>query len=650
MKTIKYFLFTIVVLPLSFIQATSIKDVVNDTLKTNPKIKAYQENSKAYKLYVDEEYGDYYPTLNYEGFIQDKKIVDEDNTGVKTTRDENGSNQQLKLEQNLYNGGLTSAKVEEAKHNHQEKILANISDSEQIVLDTINAYLDYSRSQELYLLTNNNLEIHNIYLETAIETEKVSGDVVDRLEVEAKILDAKEELIDHKVDKSAAKRNLEQNVSFEINENEVCRPQINSEVLPSSLDELINIGVKNSYEVLQEIEKVKAQRAIISQEQSRFLPSIDVRLLKELDDGIDTEDIKKNNQSVRVTLQYNFFNGFKDNAIYQREKIFLAEAQKNLDDVTNEVIKELKSDYDAYTLSAEKLSLIKENVEKNKEILSFFREQFDGGTRSFIDVLNQEEQLFRKKKDLIEEEFIYLKSYYSLLYNLSKLSDTVLNSNDICKSLEVDYRTIEKKAEVISDELKDLLSEDGGLGLEGGSSNSDENINLDNNLFEENSNDTNEINEVEEEDKIDNKVNEVFNSILDDIYNKNEVESLDINKTNEEEKQELETNKVNEEVVFDEIDNEFLSSDEKYTIVLSTIVNPKVPVSEILSEYDLEKEIFTYNIYQNGKTYLRVLYGKYQELEEAKKVISSLDKKLLKNSPYVNNIEKQRKLYKKYNP
>ena len=112
----------------SYLNSATLKDIVLHTLENNPKIKAIENNTKANKYYIDESYGDYLPTLSYEAYLQDKKITDTPVGGSSATRDENGSYQQLKLEQNIYNGGLTKAKVEEAKHNHQANLIANIHD------------------------------------------------------------------------------------------------------------------------------------------------------------------------------------------------------------------------------------------------------------------------------------------------------------------------------------------------------------------------------------------------------------------------------------------------------------------------------------------------------------------------------------------
>lgn len=628
----------LILLMFSSAHALSIKEAVDTTLKNNPKIKSLRENSLGYKYYVDEAYGDFLPKINYEGFIEDKKVRDTTkSSGSTTIYDENGSNQQLKLEQNIYDGGRTLGKVQEAKHNQQATFLSNLNASETVILDTVLAYLDYLRNEELRLLTENSLEVQNHYLETAIETEKVSGDKADRLQVENKILTVKEKLLQYKLDAFKFKKSIEKNILKDIDLN-ICRPNIQKELIPKTIDELLTQGVKNNYKVLEEIENVRAQRAIISQEIARFLPSIDVRLLKEIDDGIDTETLKKNNQSARITLKYNFFNGFKDKAVYQREKIFLNEAQERLDNLTNEAKEFLLSEYETFIVSKEKIDLYKEHVDKSKEILNLYVEQFDGGTRSFIDVLTQEEELYRKKIDLIEEEFKNLVSYYTLLNRLSMLSNSIINStNQVCDGIKIDKRVIAKKTEVISDELQNLL-----LGDDNSDLNSSD-LNLEQKQL-------NEETKLEEPNNIKDKVNDVFNSILNDIYNQKDVETINVNKEIKiKSVPKKEMRQVDEEFISNDNEDFFNGKEKKYTITLATFLSEEFDLEEYLKRHRLTKDIFTYEIISNNKKYIRILYGVFNSSLEAKNAMEAFSKILKNNNPYVSKVKTHEKIYHKYN-
>ena len=299
---------------------------------------------------------------------------------------------------------------------------------ENVILKSINAYLDVVKNKELILLSENNLLIHDDYLEVAAQSEIVSGDTLERMQVESKIFSANAKFSEVKRSELEAKATLEKLYGKEINNN-FCRPLIRTNKF-ENLEKIISEALVVNYTILEEVENIKSQRAIISQEKSRFFPTIKVKMIHEIDDGVDVKDEKKTEDSFRLSLSYNIFNGMQDKSILQREKLFLKESQKTLDDVVNSVIEDVKINYTNYHTAKKRINYLKNYLDKNKEILSVYLEQFEGGTRSFVDILNHEAELFRAKTDLTEEQFKYTLAYYELLNLISKPYDYKSNHNN----------------------------------------------------------------------------------------------------------------------------------------------------------------------------------------------------------------------------
>ncbi len=438
--------------------AQTLQFVAKETLINNPEIQALRKNTKANRQYVDEEQGKYLPTLSLDTYFEEKKTLRE---GTTTRQD--GVNTQLKLEQTLFDGGLTSARVSEADHNYQSNRIKNVEKIETILQETIDAYLNVVKNEELTLLSKNNLAIHEDYLITAQQSEDVSGDSLDRMQVESKLFSAKAKYVKLQDDSNKAKANLVKYYGKPL-DGLICRPNVNNGAVGSDLDRLIADAVAVNYTILESLEGIKAQRSVLSQEQSRFFPTIKARLLREIDDGVDQKDVKKTEDTVRLSLSYNIFNGFQDRAIYERERLFLQESQKKLDNVVDTVKEEVKINFSKFKTSKERINFLKEYLAKNKNILQVYLEQFEGGTRSFIDILNHEAEIFRAKTELVEEEFTYYSSYYALLALQSRLSETVLSSkNQICKPIKVDIEKRELRLKDSGDdeqELQDLFNDD----------------------------------------------------------------------------------------------------------------------------------------------------------------------------------------------
>jgi adhesin transport system outer membrane protein len=440
------------------LSAESLKNVVKETMGTNPEVQSLRTNVKAFRMYVDEERGKYFPKIDLDTYYENKE-TEEDN---QDDEHQNGTNTQLKLEQIIFDGGLISSKVEEADFNYESNRLKSLARVEEIVLETVEAYLDTVRNTELSMLWVNNVNIHEDYLVTAKQSEDVSGDSLDRLQVESKLFTAKADYVEVRSNTMTAQAQMAKLMSREL-QGTFCRPKVDETIIEKDVSLFSENAVKVNFVVREELEKIKAQRAILSQEGARFFPTIKVRLLREIDDGVDEKDIKKTEDTVRVSLSYNLFNGLQDKAIYEREKLFLQESQEKLDDVVNSVVEDVKTNHAKFFSAKERIEFLKQALDRDKKILNVYLEQFEGGTRSFLDILNQEAQLFQSKQDLIEEEYAYLNAYFSLLNTLGQSSETILTSQDqVCEKIVVDTerRDLKSVNEQDDADLEALFSED----------------------------------------------------------------------------------------------------------------------------------------------------------------------------------------------
>ena len=75
-------LFPLLLLP--SINATSLKEAVESALAKNPEVQSIQENTKAYRYYIDEEEAGYYPTINLDVFVESKKETKDPKEGDTT--------------------------------------------------------------------------------------------------------------------------------------------------------------------------------------------------------------------------------------------------------------------------------------------------------------------------------------------------------------------------------------------------------------------------------------------------------------------------------------------------------------------------------------------------------------------------------------
>ena len=122
--------------------------------------------------------------------------------------------------------------------------------------------------------------------------------------------------------------------------------------------------------------------------------------------------------------------------------------------MTKDIIDQLTSSFNTYQTSKSQIIELKQFIEENKQIIEIYKDQFDSGTRSFIDVLNVEADLYNSKISLINTQFNMYQSYYKILKLMSTLQNTISDSQrQVCDADDF------LKEEPKKDELKDMEEE-----------------------------------------------------------------------------------------------------------------------------------------------------------------------------------------------
>ncbi|WP_258238364.1 TolC family protein [Arcobacter sp. CECT 8983] len=446
--------------------ATSLKDSVEKVLSTNPNVIAERKNQEAYKMYVDERRGNYLPTLDIESYFQkgserEKRDINKTATDGEWT-DQDGYSAAIVLRQYIYDGGLTPSEVAQTKYQDLANKHRSFYAIENTVLETIKAYTGLVQSDEVLTLTESMIKINEDNLAIAKEQESISGEVLETYQVSSKLHFIRDRYIDEEDKKDTTLAKYFKLVG-ENPTSKTCRPAIDETKIPKNLEEAIKKAVASNYRILEQIEKIKMQREKIAQANASFLPKIDLELKASIDEDLElTENGRTDEKYIRLNFNWNLFNGNKNNVTSTQEKTFLEEQKKTLDDITQEIVAEIKSLYGKHDTYKRRIEELKKYVKANVNIVDVYRSEFQAGTRTFVDILDAERELYESTKTLIEVEYALINNYYDLMFNLSNLTNSVVNSkNQDCANIApriINYKP-KKQNNNIEKELEGLISD-----------------------------------------------------------------------------------------------------------------------------------------------------------------------------------------------
>jgi len=666
-------LFFIAVLNL---QATSLRDSIEDTLNNNPSIIASHINRDAYLKYVEQEEGDYLPTLDLDAYVEKSKTYNDPDQEppARGWAEKDGWNIALKFAYVLYDGGLTSAQVGEFRHRYNANKFRSIYDVESTILETINTYIDLVGSQELLALAQDNIKIHEKYLDVAKEKEEISGEVLETHQVNSKYHSVLDRYLEQEKEEYTAQNLFKKLVGKDLN-GDICRPVIDESYIPKNVKEAVELGLRRSFKINEQVEKIKEQREKIAGERAGFLPTIKFELQGQWDEDLELpENGRQDIYRGRIYLNWNLYNGGKTVAATEKEKLFLKEEQKKLDEITAEVVEEINVAYYTYFNTKKRVNNLGKYVDDNYNILMVYKKQLADGTRTFIDILNAESELYRSDIDKIEQEKEQMLAYYDLLNKMSMLSDVILMQNkQVCSKYVFTPRKrdfVDENSDTsISDDLKELFldtpvenindipNQSSAIDKEALDSIYSEPENTAVLELEEPVNDVIAEDTVETtaEFNVEDRLNRLYG---DDPYGAALDSELTTNA--KEKKKVIQRASDKDEVVQEKIiskkkvpvakkDITNIAKDlpkEQYTINIATLDSTR-ELKEFINEYDLHDGAYHYR-FGKKREKIKLIYGKYDTVTQAKNAIKQL-KRGIRDYVYVDNLGKHLDLELKYN-
>lgn len=403
----------------------NIEQAMKYTLQNNPDIISKKYNDQAYEEYINEKKGSYLPTLDLSGSLQTGTKKQEyfkgPQDGSKHTSHPTGPSVQLALKQAIFDKSKYS-QVGLAERQQMQNKLKNLNDVETVLLNSIDSYLDIVKFQERIKATKDFLATLDKNYEIAKKTEQINKEILDKVQTKAKILSAQKTLLSEENNLVISKSYFYKNTRVKADGNFIA-PDIASKELPD-LDTLKQEAMENNFAILSQKETIKKQAESISAEESGYYPTLYLKLSAAYDKDISNEDIETTSYNAKLDFNYNIFNGFINKTRVQRERIFALEAQSELNTVSDLVINNLTTAHSTYISSKRQLEKITELIETNEQIVVIYEDQFNSGTRGFIDLLDVQMDLYNAKKDLINTRKTMYESYYKVLNILSALQKT----------------------------------------------------------------------------------------------------------------------------------------------------------------------------------------------------------------------------------
>lgn len=381
--------------------ATTLKESVERAVLKNPEVLVKNQNFLAVTSEEDASKGGWRPRLDLNLTTGRESAK---TPGLPGYNSYNHSSGVIQLRQTLFDGFAVSSDVRRLGHSRMAAYYDLISASDQIALETARAYADVLRYRELVRLAEENYASHRDVNERL--TERANAGVGRRVDLEqsaGRMALAESNWlseVSNLHDVSARYQRLvgEEPVAVM---NPV--PQL-SGFLPARADFVANTVHKNP-DFLSAVSNIRAYRADVELRKSSYWPTVELRLSQDIERNRSGLDGTYRDRAIELVMNYNLYRGGSDSARVKQYAAKLNAAYDLRDKQCRDVRQTSLIALNDVSRLESQLGLLAQHELSTAKAREAYRQQFDIGQRSLLDLLDTENELFEARRALVNAEY-----------------------------------------------------------------------------------------------------------------------------------------------------------------------------------------------------------------------------------------------------
>ena len=319
----------------------------------------------------------------------------DDNGSLTLTRQESS----LTVQQRIFDGFETDSTVEREKARVLSAALRVFENSEFTGLDAIGAYLEVLRQRELVRLSEENVQVHQVIL--GFLKEQLAGGAgsqADVTQTEARLSRARTTLSQT----FNALRDAESSYARVIGQypDDLSLPPFPSGSMPGDLDSALRQVWENNPTFKIFDADVRVAEAEVDIAEVPLYPAITLEGESEYNrnrDGIESGEF---NNQIMLRLRWNLFRGGIDSALRQEAVSRVQQSKAIRHRALLEAEEEMRRSWFALEASRDQVEEFARDVQFQTETRDAYRQQFEVGQRTLLDVLDAENELFVGKGQL----------------------------------------------------------------------------------------------------------------------------------------------------------------------------------------------------------------------------------------------------------
>lgn len=189
---------------------------------------------------------------------------------------------------------------------------------------------------------------------------------------------------------------------------------------PADIKSWTDAAETSNFSIIAQLNQAEVARKEVQFQESGHLPTVDIVANYNLQDNTSTFGLRGDTQSIGLELNFPIFEG---GAVYSRGKQarydYLRE-KENLLKIKRATVRQVRNAYRGVLASVSQVHALAATVKSSSSALEATQAGLEVGTRTMVDVLAEQRNLFRSKRD-------YARSRYDYLINGIRLKEAAGN-------------------------------------------------------------------------------------------------------------------------------------------------------------------------------------------------------------------------------
>lgn len=399
-------LISIALTPAAVVHAqTTLKETTQKAILSNPEVLAKWHNFQSATAERAAANGGFLPSVNLNanmGEQRDRRI-----TSSTTNRSTAG----ISLSQMLYDGFLTSNEVKRFDYQRLAKLYELQDTTEAVALEVVRAYADVIRYRKLVSLSEDNYVRHRAVFEQ-IQAKSKAGVSrrVDLEQISGRLALAESNLLTETSNLHDVSARFLRLVGANPDKNLENITAL-SKGIPADISNALQTAFNKHPALLGSIAYIQSGKVAEKARHAAYQPRLDLRARTDQGTNVDYVQGRKSNSSAELVVSWNILNGGSDKARVKQAAEQLNVARDIRDKTCRDIRQTLTIAFNDTRKLADQLNYLDQHQLSIEKARDAYRQQFDIGQRSLLDLLDTENELFQAKRSYANAEIELLFAY-----------------------------------------------------------------------------------------------------------------------------------------------------------------------------------------------------------------------------------------------